>query len=145
MCYAGLPRDSAVKILPAVQRTRAQPRAQWTLEKQTAAHCWILAWRTPWTEELLNGLTKGKPDPGWGCQPSVTFRGAFLLHKNKDGKQSHKQSSSKTGGVLGGKGHRHVCLVCVIRVYMKLYVTRSSLFFTAATCVCRCGSSLSKP
>ena len=58
VCYAGLPRDSAV------QMTRAQPWVRWTVEKEMAARCWILAWRTPWTEELLTRLTKGKPDPG---------------------------------------------------------------------------------
>ena len=42
-----------VKNLPAVQEARVQPLGQEDpLEKGMAAHCSVLAWRIPWTEEL---------------------------------------------------------------------------------------------
>ena len=43
-------------------------------------------------------------------------------------------------GVLGGKGHHYICLICVIRVYMKLYMMQSILVFIAAMFVWQCGS-----
>ena len=43
-------------------------------------------------------------------------------------------------GVLGGKGHHYICLVRVIRVYMKLYMMQSILVFIAAMFVWQCGS-----
>ena len=41
-----------IKHLPAMQETRVQPQG-WEdpLEKETAIHSSILAWRIPWTEE----------------------------------------------------------------------------------------------
>ena len=41
-----------VKNLPALQETCIQSLSREDpLEKETATHCSILAWRTPWTEE----------------------------------------------------------------------------------------------
>jgi len=43
-----------VKNLPAMQKTQVQSVGQeGTLEKGIAAHSSILAWRIPWTEELV--------------------------------------------------------------------------------------------
>ena len=43
-----------VKNLPVVQKTQVQSVGQeGTLEKGIAAHSSILAWRIPWTEELV--------------------------------------------------------------------------------------------
>jgi len=43
-----------VKNLPAMQKTQVQSVGQeGTLEKGRAAHSSILAWRIPWTEELV--------------------------------------------------------------------------------------------
>ena len=42
------------KNLPAMQKTQVQSVGQeGTLEKGIAAHSSILAWRIPWTEELV--------------------------------------------------------------------------------------------
>ena len=50
--HAGLPDAQMVKNLPAMQETRAQSLGQEDdLEKGTAIHSSILAWRIPWTEE----------------------------------------------------------------------------------------------
>ena len=53
--YAGFPSGSAVKNLPAKQEpqeTRARSLGQEDpLQKGTATHSNILAWKTPWTEE----------------------------------------------------------------------------------------------
>ena len=51
----GFPGGSAVKNLPAVQKT--QEKVLWLgwedpLEEGVATHSSILAWRIPWTEEL---------------------------------------------------------------------------------------------
>ena len=43
-------------------------------------------------------------------------------------------------GVLAGKGHHYICLVCVIRVYMKLYMMQLILVVIAAMFVCHSGS-----
>ena len=41
-----------VKNLPAMKETQGQPWGQeGPLEKETATHCNILAWKIPWTEE----------------------------------------------------------------------------------------------
>ena len=50
-------RDQSVKNLPAVQETWVRSLV-WEdpLEKETAAHSSILAWRIPWTEEQPGGL-----------------------------------------------------------------------------------------
>ena len=46
------PIAQAVKNLPAIQETRVQFLGQENLlERETAAHTSILAWRIPWTEE----------------------------------------------------------------------------------------------
>ena len=48
----GFPRGSAVKNLPAVQKTQVWSLGQEDpLEKGMATHSSILAWRIPWTEE----------------------------------------------------------------------------------------------
>ena len=48
----GFPAGLAVKNLPAMQETWVQSLG-WEdpLEKKTATHSSILAWKTPWTEE----------------------------------------------------------------------------------------------
>ena len=53
-----------VKNLPAMQKTQVQSVGQeGTLEKGIAAHSSILAWRIPWTEELVgysHGVAKSQ-------------------------------------------------------------------------------------
>ena len=58
MC-AGVPVAQTVKNLPVVQETRVQSQG-WEdpLEKGTATHCSVLAWRIPWTEATVHGVTK---------------------------------------------------------------------------------------
>ena len=53
--YTGnFPGGSAVKNLPAVQKTGAQSLGQEdSLKKEMATHCTILTWRIPWTEGLV--------------------------------------------------------------------------------------------
>ena len=47
------PIAQMVKNLPAMQETRVQSLGQENpLEKEMTTHSSILAWRTPWTEEL---------------------------------------------------------------------------------------------
>ena len=47
-----------VKYLLAMQKTRVQSLAQEDpLEKGMATHSSILAWRIPWTEETIDGIT----------------------------------------------------------------------------------------
>lgn len=38
-------------------------------------------------------------------------------------------------GVLGGKGHHYICLVCVIRVSMKLYMMQLILVHSCYVCM----------
>ena len=46
------PRDSAVKIQPAMEGTQTQPLGrEGPLEEEVATHSSILAWDIPWTEE----------------------------------------------------------------------------------------------
>ena len=53
--YEASPVAQTVKNLPAMQETQVQSLGgKYTLEKGTATHSSILAWRIPWTEE-----------PGW--------------------------------------------------------------------------------
>ena len=48
----GFPGGQTVKNLPAMQMTQVQSLGREDpLEKGTASHSNILAWRTPWTEE----------------------------------------------------------------------------------------------
>ena len=48
----GFPGGSVVKNLPPMQETRVPPLGrQDPLEKETATHSNILAWKIPWTEE----------------------------------------------------------------------------------------------
>ena len=49
-----------VKSLPAIQETQVQS-LDWDdpLEKRMAAHCSVLAWRVPWTEEPDGLQSKG--------------------------------------------------------------------------------------
>ena len=48
----GFPGGSVVTNLPAMQETRVQSLGREDpLEKETATHSSILAWKTPWTEE----------------------------------------------------------------------------------------------
>ena len=58
MC-AGVPVAQTVKNLPVVQETRVQSQG-WEdpLEKGMATHCSVLAWRIPWTEATVHGVTK---------------------------------------------------------------------------------------
>ena len=52
--------------LPATQETQVQSLGQEDpLEKGTAAHYSILAWRTPWTQNLV-GYSP------WGCKEPTT-------------------------------------------------------------------------
>ena len=47
-----------VKSLPVMQETWVGPLAQEDpLEKGMATHSSILAWRIPWTEETIHGIT----------------------------------------------------------------------------------------
>ena len=47
-----------VKSLPVMQETWVGPLAQEDpLEKGMATHSSILAWRIPWTEETIDGIT----------------------------------------------------------------------------------------
>ena len=62
----GFPSSSAVENPPAVQETLVQFLGQEDpLEKETAIHSSILAWRIPWTEEpgglhTVHGVTKSQ-------------------------------------------------------------------------------------
>ena len=61
-----------VKNLPAIQETQVHS-LDWEdpLERKTATHCSILAWRIPWTEELQS----------MGCKPSdITEHAQSLLY-----------------------------------------------------------------
>ena len=51
-----------VKNLPAMQETRVQSLGQEDpLEKETATHSSILAWRIPWMEEVtVHGVAKSQ-------------------------------------------------------------------------------------
>ena len=50
--FPGFPGVSAVKALPAVQETQVWSLGREDpLEKETATHSSVLAWRIPWTEE----------------------------------------------------------------------------------------------
>ena len=55
-----------VKNLPAKQETRGSIPRGWedSLEKGTATHCNILAWRIPWTEEPGRLLSMGSQRVG---------------------------------------------------------------------------------
>ena len=51
-CLQGFPDDTAVKNPPAMQETWVLSLGQEDpLEKKTATHSSILAWRIPWTEK----------------------------------------------------------------------------------------------
>ena len=52
-----------VKNLPAVQETQVRPLG-WEdpLEKETATHSSILAWRIPWTEEIGGLQSTGRKE-----------------------------------------------------------------------------------
>ena len=50
--FRGLPSDSVVENLPAMQETRVCSLGQEDpLKEEMATHSSILAWRIPWTEE----------------------------------------------------------------------------------------------
>ena len=60
----GIPGGSAVKNLPAMQETWLQSLDQEDpLEEVMATHSSILAWRMPWTEDLLTSLRPHRPIP----------------------------------------------------------------------------------
>ena len=63
MAPQGLPGDSEVKNLPAVQEVQVQSLG-WEdpLEKEMATHSSILAWRIPWTEERVQSIGLQKSD-----------------------------------------------------------------------------------
>ena len=55
-----------VKSLPAMQETRVQSLGpEDPLEKGMATHSSILAWRTPWTEELVGLQSMGSERVGY--------------------------------------------------------------------------------
>ena len=55
-----------VKSLPAMQETRVQSLdPEDPLEKGMATHSSILAWRTPWTEELVGLQSMGSERVGY--------------------------------------------------------------------------------
>ena len=55
-----------VKNLPAMQEVQVQPLGQEnSLEKETATHSSILAWRIPWAEES-GGHIHGVTNSAWG-------------------------------------------------------------------------------
>ena len=47
----GFPGGSAVKNLPAMQKTQVQSLGQEDLEKEVATYSSILVWEIPWIEE----------------------------------------------------------------------------------------------
>ena len=58
----GFPGGSAVKNLPAMQKTWARTLGQEDpLEKSMATHSSILAWEISWTEEPGRLQSKGSP------------------------------------------------------------------------------------
>ena len=64
-CLQGFPTDTAVKNPPAMQEAWILSLGQEDpLEKKTATHSSILAWRIPWTEKpgraTVQGLTKSQ-------------------------------------------------------------------------------------
>ena len=74
-----------VKNLPTVQETQVRsPGQEDPLEKETAAHSSILAWRIPWTEEpgglQSMGLQRVRHDLATKLPPPCTYHsllGAF--------------------------------------------------------------------
>ena len=63
----GFPGGSAVKNLPVMQEMQVLSLGQEDpLEKETATHASILAWRIPWTEEPGRGYSS------WGNKESDT-------------------------------------------------------------------------
>jgi len=66
-----------VKNPPAMQETRVRSLG-WEdpLEKEMATHSYILAWRTPWTEEpsalQFEGSQRVRHDWGWGVGGKLT-------------------------------------------------------------------------
>ena len=63
----GSPDNSEVKSLPTMHETWVRSLGQEDpLEKETATHASILAWRIPWTEEPGRGYSS------WGNKESDT-------------------------------------------------------------------------
>ena len=57
----GFPGGPVVKNLPAKQEMQVQSLGQKDpLEKEMAPHPSIFAWRIPWTEEAVHGITKSQ-------------------------------------------------------------------------------------
>ena len=78
-----------VKNLPAMQETRVRSLGQEDpLEKETATHSRILAWRIPWTEEPGGLQSKGGgwvqvdggPESGSPCQEGTGLRPGWTGH-----------------------------------------------------------------
>ena len=74
--HMGFPGGSVVKNLPTMQET--QETQVWSLgwedllEKETATHSSILAWRIPWTEEPISPQSMGSQRVGHG-RTTFTF------------------------------------------------------------------------
>ena len=68
-CLQGFPVDTAAKNPPAVQETWVLPLGQEDpLEKKTATHFSILAWRIPWTEKPGRLQSRGSQRVGHDCR-----------------------------------------------------------------------------
>ena len=79
-----------VKNLPAMQETWVQFLGQKDpLEKRTATHCTILAWRIPWTEEPGGLQSTGSQRVGYDSGTITTFHVQkhtnFFIFKTKNG------------------------------------------------------------
>ena len=91
----GFPGGSDGKELPAMQETWVRSLGgEDPLEKGTATHCSILAWRIPWTEK------PGRLYSPWGCKEQDTTEGVSL-----DGPVIKNPCSQCRGtGLISGQG-----------------------------------------
>ena len=72
-----------VKHLPTMQETWVQSLGQGDLlEKELATHSSILAWKSPWTEELVGYNAWGRKEADRTEQLHFHFH--FLIHKSRD-------------------------------------------------------------
>ena len=77
----GFPSSSAVKNLPAMQETQVWSLGQEDpLEKELATHSSILAWRSPWTEEIGGLESTGSQRVGhdWVCMRRLGITSTLL-------------------------------------------------------------------
>ena len=83
-----------VKNLPEMQDTQVQSLGQEDpLEKRTAPHSSILAWRIPWAEEpgaVVHGVTKSRT---WMSNWAFTFKSHDLVKLNEEflGRESSRE------------------------------------------------------